>query len=135
MLSHQVMLSHNAMLSHKVSMVSHKVVLSHKVTLSCQALRRSAPGCEPANMRGLRPYAATLARLGSPIVILDAVSSGAEVVTFCVFIAVCSMAPIFLRDGSETISTIRIWRRGIACSCPRIQHSVPLATRFIRRLG
>ena len=74
-------------------------------------------------------------RVGSPMVILDAVSSGAEVVTFCVFIAVYSIAPIFLRDGSDTISTIKIWRRGIACSCPRIQHSVPLATLFIRRLG
>ena len=63
MLSHQVMLSQNVMLSHKVSMVSHKVVLSHKVMLSCQALRRSAPDCEPADMRGLRPYAATLAQL------------------------------------------------------------------------
>ena len=56
MLSHKAVLSHKTTLSHKVSMASHKVVLSHKLPLSCQALWRSAPGCEPANMRGLRPY-------------------------------------------------------------------------------
>jgi len=69
-LSHKVVLSHKGVLSHKVSMasykvsmVSYKVVLSHKVVLSCQALWRSAPGCEPVNMWGLRIHAATLAPL------------------------------------------------------------------------
>ena len=65
-LSHKVMLSHKMVLSHKVVLSHRFTIVSHKVVLSWQALWRSAPGCEPANIRGLRRDAATLARVHLP---------------------------------------------------------------------
>ena len=69
------------------------------------------------------------------MVILDAVSSGTEVGTFCVLLAVCSIAPICLGGVWETISTVKVWRRGIACRYPSIQYSAPVRDSFYKKVG
>ena len=74
-------------------------------------------------------------RVGSPMVILDTVSSRVELRAFRVFRGVCSIASVSLRGGWEIISTIKVWRRGITCRWSRIRHPTPVSILFVSKLG